>query len=302
MRDLAEVRSALTGPVPSVLTPFTQKGEIDYKGLNNQIDATIKNGAKIIFLTPGDSHFFCLTPKEMGELGKAIVTAAKKHEVLSVVCDKHFSTPQALEYAKYLKEIGADLYMPYPPDWGRSMTVETLTGHYLQISKHMQLMLLFTPLASGDQGIKNFEQLFAKTDRIMAIKDDICAVPGRKLSMLFHDRCAILSGGQKQNHLNAYHYGLDGYLSTFQSFCPKIAYKYWNAICKSDYKTAVEMIKLDNAFFDYVMPLPGGFDAGIHGALEIFGICKRWRRAPYYNLNDEEMGKLKDFFIKNKFL
>jgi hypothetical protein len=38
-----------------------------------------------------------------------------------------------------------------------------------------------------------------------------------------------------------------------------------------------------------------GFDTGIHGALEIFGVCQRWRRLPYYSLSNAEMEKLADF-------
>ncbi len=48
--------------------------------------------------------------------------------------------------------------------------------------------------------------------------------------------------------------------------------------------------------------LPGGFDAGIHGALELFGIAKRWRRATYYDLNETEMESLAGFFQDHRLL
>jgi len=49
-------------------------------------------------------------------------------------------------------------------------------------------------------------------------------------------------------------------------------------------------------YFDFVRALPGGGDAGFHGTLELFGVAERWRRKPYYTLNDEEMERLKGFF------
>ena len=55
-------------------------------------------------------------------------------------------------------------------------------------------------------------------------------------------------------------------------------------------------------YFDFVIQLTGGFDAGIHGALELFGIAQRWRRKPYYTLNDEEMERLAGFFKQKSLL
>ncbi len=57
----------------------------------------------------------------------------------------------------------------------------------------------------------------------------------------------------------------------------------------------------DMPFFDFISSPQGWFDAGIHGALELFGIAKRWRRKPYYSLNDEEMEKLADFLKRRSF-
>jgi len=64
-------------------------------------------------------------------------------------------------------------------------------------------------------------------------------------------------------------------------------------------RTARAMIKgYDMPFFDFISTLPGGFDAGMHGAMELFGISQRWRRKPYHSLTDAEMEKLTDFFQK----
>ena len=60
---------------------------------------------------------------------------------------------------------------------------------------------------------------------------------------------------------------------------------------------ATEIIaKYDMPLYDLTMALPGGFDAGMYGALELVGICQRWRRKPYHTLTDEELAPLADFF------
>ncbi len=44
--------------------------------------------------------------------------------------------------------------------------------------------------------------------------------------------------------------------------------------------------------------MKGSFDAGLHGMLEITGLGKRYRRAPYPSLTDEQMGALREFLDK----
>ena len=107
----------------------------------------------------------------------------------------------------------------------------------------------------------------------------------------------MISGGQKQNHLNQWPYGCDGYLSTYASFKPEIAWKYWNAIQDNDIKTAAGVIeKYDMPYFDMILKFTGWFDAGIHATMELFGLSERWRRPPYYSTEEKEMEELRAFF------
>ncbi len=50
-----EVRVHLTGPFPSISTPFNEDGSVDYDGLRNQIDFVIAAAAKLgVVLHDGD--------------------------------------------------------------------------------------------------------------------------------------------------------------------------------------------------------------------------------------------------------
>ena len=139
-------------------------------------------------------------------------------------------------------------------------------------------------------GYETLKLALEQAKNVIAIKDDMCGEFARKMSLLVQDRWAVVSGGQKQNHLNNHPYGCDGYLSTFMMLKPQIAHDYWNAITTSNESEIRRIIRdYDNPFFDLVMSLPGGFNAGIHGALELKGIAQRWRRKPYHSLSDSEM-------------
>lgn len=299
-----EIRKALTGPVPSIRTPFKKDGDIDYDSLRNMIDFYISAGSKTIMLTAGDSHYICMSEKEIAEVTKVVVrhTAGR---AMVIAADKYYNTTKAVEFAKYVCSVGANLLMVMPPDWAKSSTPETLAGHYKVVSEHIPVMIVTNVFISRgiDFGLKTLAITLDKVDGVVAIKDDFCGEFARKMGLLVHDRWAVISGGMKQNHMNNYLYGCDGYLSTFITFRPQVACNYWKAIESGDMLKARDIIgTYDMPFFDFINSLPGGFNAGIYGTLELFGIARRWRRRPYYSLNDEEMERLADFFKRKSLL
>ncbi len=296
MKNASEIRDALCGPVPSISTPFLSNGDIDYKSLAKMIDLYVQSRMKTILLTPGDSHYIMLSDREISELTEYVVKETAGRSMV-IAADRHYGTPQAVEFAKYVRELGADLYMPYPPEWAGSMTPETCSDHYAAIGEYMPIMMLFCPFKDEANAWKLFDLTFEKTDALVALKDDICGPISRKMCLRYNDRVAVISGGQKQNHLNSLHYGCDGYLSTFARFAPEVAWKYWNAIEQNDIPAAVEVInKYDMPFFEMILGMKGSFDTGIHAALEVFGLAGRWRRKPYYSAGETELEQTRDFF------
>jgi dihydrodipicolinate synthase/N-acetylneuraminate lyase len=139
-------------------------------------------------------------------------------------------------------------------------------------------------------GLEVLGRLLAEP-RIVALKDDVCGEFARRVGSLCHPRWAIISGGQKQNHLDMHPYGVDGYMSSFLHLNPSVAQAYWAAIRAGDLAAAADVIeRYDRPLFDALLGLPGGFDAGIHAAFEAVGLAGRWRRGPYHDLTDTEYG------------
>jgi dihydrodipicolinate synthase/N-acetylneuraminate lyase len=158
-------------------------------------------------------------------------------------------------------------------------------------------------IASYPVDYTNDPAVIAANDNVVAIKDDFCGEFGRRMSLLVHDKWAVYSGGMKQNFLDLLPYGCDGYLSTLVSFKPEISHQFWQAVQTKDLQLAGSIVqKFDTPYFDYICALPGNFDAGIHATYELHNICQRWRRSPYYNLNDQEMEQLQDFLKSHSLL
>jgi len=296
-----EIRASLTGPVASLRTVFLADGAIDESGVRACVDFAIAAGSRTVLLTFGDSLYSVLTDAEVAEVTKTVAAQAAGRAVV-VAADRQWWTGKAVEFARYAREVGADVVMVLPPDWGASCTVQSLVGHYAAVAREAPVMVVtgvFRPRGMGF-GLEVLARLRDDAPGIAAVKDDYCGEFGRRMCLLVHDRCAVIAGGQKQNHLDLLSYGCDGYLSTFITFRPEVAHAYWSAVTTNDLAGARSVIRdFDMPFFDFIVGLPGGFDAGIHGCYEICGIAGRWRRKPYHSLTDGEMERLKEFLDKS---
>lgn len=296
MVSRSQVREALTGPVSSLKTPFKRDGEIDYQGLRKLIDGNLEGGSRSSLLTYGDSLFSLITDDEIADVTK-VVAEHTGNKGLTVAADGGWWTGKTVDFARYCREVGADILMVKPPILGASSTVETSIPFYEAVSKEIPVMLV-SNIWSDDmaKGLKTVEILLDKVPGIVAIKDDVLGEFVRKMTSIAGDQWAVFSGGQKQNHLDIVHYGAIGYMSTFVSFNSSITHLYWDAVEQGAWTDAAKVITdHDWPFFDYLLELQGGFGAGIHGILEIFGIAERWRRPPYYSLSDSELEELKGF-------
>lgn len=297
MKPPSEIRRALTGPVSSIGTPFRKDGEVDYRGLRRIIDACIAGGSKTMLLTVGDSHYICLSDDEIAEVTK-VTCQHTAGRAMVVAADRYYSTKRAVDFAKFARQQGADVVMCLPPDWGGSGTEETLAAHYIEVARHAPVMIVTGLFISrgAEFGLKTIKLALDGSKNIVAIKDDFGGEFVRRLCLLAHERCALFAGGQKQNHLDMWLYGCDGYMSTFIGWAPSVTRAYWSAIEKKDIPAARRIIaEIDIPFFKYIIGLPGGFDAGIHGIQELYGLAGRWRRKPYYSLSDAELESLKTF-------
>lgn len=299
-----EIREALYGPIPTIQTPFNKTGEIDYKALSKMIDFDLQAGAKAIVLTAGDSHLVALSDREMAALTKATAQQVQGRGLM-VAADRYFDTKQSVAFAKYSAGLGVDVLMVLPPDWALSCTVETMACHYATVAQHIPVMMVtnvFNPRGAAF-GLNVVRRALELSDNIVAIKDDMCGSFAHKLTALAAERCAVWAGGLKEDHLNMALYGRIGYLSTFITFKPEVAWQYWNAYIANDLQAASHIVSdIEWPLFDFIAGFSGGFDAAMHGMLELYGLSGRWRPKPYYSLDDAEMEKLADFLRSKRLL
>ena len=300
----AEVREALSGPWPTIKTPFTKNGEIDKAALNKQVDFLIDAKSKAIVLTWGDSLFSVLTDDEIAEVTRIVLERVNRRAYV-VAATHQWWTGKAAEFTQYAAELGADMIMGLPPDWANSTTVDQLVDYYAALGEHLPVMIVTNYLARRGKrfSLDLCQRLMRDVPRVIALKDDLCNAIAHEIFLATQDRWSLSAGGQKRNHLQLLPFGVRGYLSTFMGFNPNIARRYWNAIESNDLETACTVIRdYDIPFFDHIGAYEGGFSAAIYGIYEILGISTRYRRKPYYSLTDEQIEKLATFLKENKMI
>jgi 4-hydroxy-tetrahydrodipicolinate synthase len=297
MIDRSEAKELFAGPMPSIRTPFLKHGEIDFPGLRKIVDTCIASGARALMLTAGDSHWACLSEAEIAAVTKAVCDQARNRAAV-IAADRYLDTARAIEFAGMVRDMGADTVMCMPPDWGASCTPQTLAEHYAAVAEILPITMVtnvFIPRGVAF-GLEAVERSLAASKRIVAIKDDMCGVFAQRMCLAHADTVAIYAGGQKINHLSIWAFGAQGYLSTFMTLGAKVMTRYWSAVKGNDRAAALKVIReVDAPWFDHVMTYQGGFDAAMHGAMELQGLCGRWRRPPYHSLTDSQMEHLNEF-------
>lgn len=287
--DRGWVRHALSGPMTSLHPTFTEDGSLDPAGIARTVEHALAAGSGTMLLTYGDSLHSILSDREVGDLLRLVV-AATAGRAMVVAADRQWPTLIELAFAREAREAGADVLMVLPPNWGRSVTVDSLVRHYRAVAEVIPTMIVTAAFAGIEtMGLETLRILVNMEPRVVALKDDLCGEFARRVGRLCHPSWAVISGGQKQNHLDMHPYGCDGYMSTFLHFNPSIAHRYWDLVVAGDLATAGALIdRYERPYMDRVLSMPGGFDAGFHATLEASGLAGRWRRPPYHSLTADE--------------
>ena len=294
--DLDTVRHNLTGPLASIRVPFDRAGEIDDTGLRRFIDASIEGGSRSIILTAGNSHYHCLSDEEIQHVTRTTIERTSGRAMV-VAADRYHATTRAIDFARQVKALGADILMCMPPTWGGSRP-EEMADHYAAVAKVMPVMIVTNVFHNLPVtfGLDTIRLALEQSDNVLAVKDDVGGTFAPRMCAEFHDRMAIFAGGAKENHIKLLPFGCDGYMSMFVTFNAPHAARYWHAVTTGDHATMREIVfKCDAPLFDLVSGFSSGGNAGQHGLIELYGIAGRWRRKPSTSASDEEMERLSEF-------
>lgn len=157
-----------SGVMPALVTPLTEKEEINVPVLKKLVDWEIKEGADGFYIGGATGEGLLLRPDVRKVLFDESFKAAGDKAKVAHITDINFET--TLELARYAEKAGADAISAVPPIYF-SYDEDDIYNYYKRIAEsvHIPLMIYYTPAAGVNLSIGLLKRLF-EIDNLTAVK------------------------------------------------------------------------------------------------------------------------------------
>ncbi|HZP83072.1 MAG TPA: dihydrodipicolinate synthase family protein [Chthonomonadaceae bacterium] len=277
-------KQRVLGPILTVPTPFTRDFAVDYNGVRNMVNLGLANGVGVYELTAGNSQYAMLSYDEIKQLTRVLVEVVGGRGVV-IATTGPWWTGQAVDYARYAEQVGADALQVLLPGGSEDGYVT----HFRKLAEATRLPLVL----QGDPRPALIERLI-EIPAIVSMKEDGSDAYYVDIQKRFGKRLAIFCGGQKRRYLLAQPYGSPAFFSFFITFAPEVTVRFWQAVQKNDLEEARGIVAhYEKPVFDLCLAGPRSFPAYWRAFLEVFGVAQRYVRPPEESCTEEDMQKVR---------
>ena len=282
----------LTGSLVAIATPMQEGGALDLPALRKLIDFQIANGTAgiVIVGTTGESP--TVTVDEHCLLIKtAVEHAAGRIPVMAGTGAN--STAEAIHFAKYAAEVGADCHLSVVPYYNKP-TQEGQYQHFRKIAESVELpMILYNVPARTVADMQNDTVLrLSEVPGIIGIKDASANIErGTDLIRRMPRNFAIYSG-EDVTSLALILLGGHGVISVTANVAPKLMHQMCAAALVGDVKKArdinLKLLMLHQRLFIETSPAP------VKWAMKEMGLIENGLRLPLVALSEKSQGAVRE--------
>jgi len=276
----------------ALITPFNNRGKIDYFSIKRLIEFQISNGTKalIILGTTGESS--TITYYEREKMIRFCVCLVNKRIPLIVGCGSN-STEKATSYVNQAKRLGADASLIVTPYYNKC-NQEGLFEHYktIALSTKFPIILYNVPSRTGVNLLPETVLKLSKIRYIVGIKEasgNLNQVA--KLIHILPDNFAVYSGDDMLT-LPMLSIGAKGVISVTANAYPSLIQTMCNYALNNDYFNALiihkNLYKINHALFLDINPIC------IKAYMKLLGFNVGNPRLPLTKASDEIILKLKE--------
>ena len=283
------------GCLTAMVTPFDQKGNVDYDGLEENIKFQIKNGISglVPLGTTGESP--TITIEERKEIIEAVVNSAGKIPVVPGTGSN--STEKTIKYSKEAEKLGADAVLIVSPYYNKP-SQEGLFKHFKAVDDAINIPIIIyniqsrtgvnieTPTLARMAKLKNIAAVKEASGNISQMMDVINQMP---------EDFAVLSGDDNMT-LPLIAVGGRGVISVVSNLFPKLVSDMTNYALKGENEKArklnYKLLPIFKAAFIETNPAP------IKTAMRWAGMPAGHCRLPLCNMLPENEEKLKNVLKK----
>ena len=285
------------GSFVAMITPFTESGKVDEKGINELVEFHIKNGTNGIVPcgTTGESP--TLSHEEHKRVVEITIKAVSGR-IPVIAGTGSNSTREALDLTSHAKEAGADGALIVVPYYNKP-TQKGLYLHYKEIADNVDIPIIVynVPSRTGVNLLPVTLAKLAELKNIVAVKEASGNLEQMaQIVELCGDKITLLSGDDKLI-LPVLSIGGKGVISVVANIIPADVANMIREFEKGNYQTAQNIFiskvyPLSSAMFYETNPIP------VKTSVRLMGLPAGNLRLPLTSMSDDNLAKLKSDLVK----
>lgn len=281
-----------TGAAVAIVTPMKDNYEVDYDGLQENIDYQVEHGCDCIVIAGTTGEGSTLSEEEHMKVVKAAVDFTR-HRIPVVAGTGSNCTRTAIELSRQAEADGVDGLLIVTPYYNKA-TQNGLIRHYSAIAEEVRtpIILYNVPSRTGcNIQPETVAELVKRNDAIVGIKDATGNLSQAAQMMNLCDGNLELYSGNDDQVVPLLSLGGLGVISVLCNIAPQYTHdmvtEFLQGNVKKSAKMQLDAIPLINALFCEVNPIP------VKSAMDLMGMKAGPLRAPLYELSAEHREQLK---------
>ena len=282
----------ITGSIVALATPMHEDGSVDYPTLRKLVDWHIAEGTDCIGVVGTTGESPTVSIEENCEIIRVSVEQAAKRVPIMAGCGSN-STAEAIELAKFARQVGADCQLQVVPYYNKP----TQQGQYLHFKAiaeavgDLPIILYNVPGRTCCDMSNDTVLRLAAISNIIGIKDATGAIE-RGTDLLFRaPKDFVIYSGDDATALSLMLLGGHGVISVTANAAPKLMHEMCVAAIKGDAITArainAKLFGLHQKLFIEANPTP------LKWVLEEMGLIKSGIRLPLVALSTQHHDTLR---------
>ncbi len=276
----------------AIVTPFGEKGEVNYKKFEELVDFQVNNGTKAIIVlgTTGEASTL-----EMEEKEKLISVAVKRvnKRVPVIAGTGSNNTKKAIELSKKAESLGADGLLVITPYYNKT-TQAGIYAHFKAIgdSVHIPIIVYNVPSRTGLNCLPQTVKHLSEIDNVVAVKEASSnIVQIAEIASLIPEDFAVYSGNDNQI-VPVLSLGGLGVISVIANILPKETEQcvelFLSGNIEESRKLQLKYLPLIKMLFVETNPIP------VKTAMNLMGFNVGGLRLPLVDMGDQNKEKLKE--------
>lgn len=289
-----------TGSAVAIVTPFDERGNINFEAFASIIDYQIEHGTDAIVVCGTTGEDACLTHEEHTSAIKFCVNHVNKR-VPVIAGTGSNSTQYAIYLSQEAENLGVDGLLSVTPYYNKT-SQDGLIAHYTAIADHVHtpIILYNVPSRTGLNILPQTYQVLAGHENICGIKEANGNISALADTMaLCGDKLDVYSGNDDQvtSFLSL---GAKGVISVVSNILPQLMHdmvmSYLDGDPAKSRALQLEYIDLCHALFSDVNPIP------VKEAMNMMGIRVGNCRLPLTRMNEAKREALQAVLQKHGLL